>query len=107
MKIQNQPTPILATEAKATIFVSIELSRKSWLIGIHTPLADKIGLHKLDAGDSVGLLALIRRFTEKVMQTTGKPVTVLSCYEAGYDGFWRSSEHTGQSSGSARQDRPH
>jgi len=88
MKIQNQPTPIITTEAEAIIYVSIELSRKSWLIGIHTPLADKVGLHKLEAGDSVGLLALIRRFTEKIVRATGKPVTVLSCYEAGYDGFW-------------------
>ena len=88
MKIQNQSTPIITTEAEATIFVSIELSRKSWLIGIHTPLADKVGLHKLEAGDSVGLLTLIRRFMEKVVRATGKPVTVLSCYEAGYDGFW-------------------
>ena len=29
----------------AVIFVSIELSKKAWLIGIHTPLVDKVGLH--------------------------------------------------------------
>ena len=87
MKTQNQFTPIIRTET-AVIFVSIELSRKSWLIGIHTPLADKIGLHKLEAGDSVGLLALICRIRDKFVRATGKPVTVLSCYEAGYDGFW-------------------
>lgn len=88
MKTQKRPTPIIITEKEATIFVSIELSRKSWLTGIHTPLADKIGLHKVEAGDSAGLLALIRRITEKVMRATSKPVKVLSCYEAGYDGFW-------------------
>ena len=38
MKIQNQPTPIMTIEKNATIFVSIELSKKSWLTGIHTPL---------------------------------------------------------------------
>jgi len=88
MKIQNRPTPISTIEEKAAIFVSIELSKKSWLTGIHTPLADKIGLHKLEAGDSAGLLALIHRITEKVVRATGKPVKVRSCYEAGYDGFW-------------------
>ena len=88
MKTQKRPTPIITTEKDATVFVSIELSRKSWLIGIHTPLADKIGLHTVEAGDSASLLALIRRIMEKVARATDKSVTVLSCYEAGYDGFW-------------------
>lgn len=88
MKPQKRPAPINTTEKEATIYVSIELSRKSWLIGIHTPLADKVGLHKVEAGDSAGLLALIRRITEKVVRATARSVTVLSCYEAGYDGFW-------------------
>jgi transposase len=88
MKTWNPSNPRSDTKNTATIFVSIELSRKSWLVGIHTPLADKVGLHKLKAGDSVGLLALIRRITKKVEQTTSGTVTVLSCYEAGYDGFW-------------------
>lgn len=88
MKTQTQSTSNTATEDCATIFVSIELSRKGWLIGIHTPLADKIGLHKLEAGDSAGLLALVGRIAEKVECATGNPSRVLSCYEAGYDGFW-------------------
>ena len=70
------------------IFVSIELSKKSWLIGIHTPLADKIGLHKVESGDSASLLALIRRIKKKAERTMPGPVKVQSCYEAGYDGFW-------------------
>ena len=72
----------------AVIFVSIELSRKGWLVAIHTPLADKIGLHKLQAGDNASLLSLIRRNSKKVERTKSEPVRVLSCYEAGYDGFW-------------------
>ncbi|MBL6930864.1 MAG: IS110 family transposase [Rhodospirillales bacterium] len=88
MKTQKRPASIIKDEKETAVFVSIELSRKSWLIGIHTPLADKIGLHKVEAGDSSGLLALIRRTTQKVVRTTDKSVTVLSCYEAGYDGFW-------------------
>ena len=58
------------------------------LTAIHTPLADKVGLHKLEAGDSASLLALIHRITKKAERTMGGPVAVLSCYEAGYDGFW-------------------
>jgi transposase len=84
----NPTIPTVDSENAATIFVSIELSKKNWLVGIHTPLADKVGLHKVEAGDSVGLLALIRRITKKVERTMSGPVMVLSCYEAGYDGFW-------------------
>jgi transposase len=88
MKNRNPSIPTNAAENTAVIFVSIELSKKAWLTAIHTPLADKVGLHKLKAGDSASLLALIHRITKKVERTMGGPVTVLSCYEAGYDGFW-------------------
>ena len=88
MKTRNPSIPTRDAETAVVIYVSIELSKKSWLIGIHTPLADKIGLHKVEAGDSAGLLNLIRRITKKIERTMGAPVKVLSCYEAGYDGFW-------------------
>lgn len=80
----------LSSNAKnvAAIFVSIELSRRGWLVAIHTPMADKVGLHKLKAGDGSGLLSLIQRTMKKVERTIGGPVEVISCYEAGYDGFW-------------------
>ena len=61
MKTRSRSIPTSDAENAAVIFVSIELNKKSWLIGIHTPLADKIGLHKVEAGDSASLLALICR----------------------------------------------
>lgn len=71
-----------------TCHVAIELSGAGWLVGIHTPLSDKIGVHKLAAGDASGLVALIARVRAKVERGLGGPVDVVSCYEAGYDGFW-------------------
>jgi hypothetical protein len=64
MKTRNPSNPTSDAEQAAVIFVSIELSRKAWLTAIHTPLADKVGLHKLKAGDSASLLALIHRITK-------------------------------------------
>ena len=58
------------------------------MIGIHTPLADKISLHKLEAGDVSCLLGLIGKISRKAEDRLGCPVRVLSVYEAGYDGFW-------------------
>ena len=81
-------TPTTAQIECATIFVAIELSRLSWVVAIHTPLADKIGVHKLTAGDWRALLALIARHRAKAERALGAPLDVVSCYEAGYDGFW-------------------
>ena len=42
-----------------TIFVTIELSQKTWLVTLHSPDRDRISRHKLEGGDHAGLLALI------------------------------------------------
>ncbi len=77
-----------ATDEFATIYVAIELSKKSWLVGIQDPMSKKISQHKLDPGDAEGLVALIGRKRQALAHKLGKEVRVLSCYEAGYDGFW-------------------
>jgi transposase len=87
----NSPTVVApAVEGKrpATIYIAIELSQSKWVIGAHTPLADKISIYRLSAGDAYGLLTLIARLKEKVERFVGHPPQVVSCYEAGYDGFW-------------------
>jgi transposase len=71
-----------------TIFVAIELSQKSWLVTLHSPDKDKISRHRLDGGDHAGLLALIDRVRERAARALGGAPAVVSCYEAGYDGFW-------------------
>ncbi|WP_180897395.1 hypothetical protein [Martelella soudanensis] len=43
------------------IFISVEMSRSKWVIGVHTPLAEKIALHTLTCGDVDALLTLIDR----------------------------------------------
>ena len=72
----------------ARIVVAIELSKKSWLVGIVTPLSDKLSLHTLPAGDGAALLAVLARTRRKVETAVGRPAEIVSCYEAGYDGFW-------------------
>jgi transposase len=71
-----------------TIFVTIELSQRRWLVTMHCPDKDKISRHKLEGGDHAGLLALIDRMRERVARALGASPSVVSCYEAGYDGFW-------------------
>jgi transposase len=71
-----------------TIFVAIELSRKSWLVTLHSPDRDRISRHKLEGGDHVGLVALIESIRARAALKLGSAPKVVSCYEAGYDGFW-------------------
>lgn len=86
MQASNVSTPTI--ERNSTIFVAIELSQKSWLVMIHSPDRDRISRHKLEGGDHAGLLALIERVRERATRVLGARPAVVSCYEAGYDGFW-------------------
>ena len=71
-----------------TIFVSIELSQKTWLVTLHSPDRDRISRHKLDGGDHTGLLALLDSVRARASGKLGSMPKVVCCYEAGYDGFW-------------------
>ncbi len=74
MTIQDRTAPTAAESDCATVFVAIELSRSSWVVAAHTPPVDKIGLHKLAAGDAEGLLALISRQRARAEKALGRPV---------------------------------
>jgi transposase len=71
-----------------TIFFSIELSQKSWLVTLYSPDREKISRYTVKGGDHVELLALIERIRDRVERQLGYRPAVVSCYEAGYDGFW-------------------
>ena len=72
----------------STLYVAIEVSRKSWVVGIKSPSGARIGLHTLRASDTDGLRDLIERHRTKAERAVGRAVGVLCCYEAGYEGFW-------------------
>ncbi len=71
------------------IYVSIELSRKTWLVTSVSPGAgEKLSRHSVPGGDIAGLLERLNRLAQKTLQRTGQlyPLTVIQ--EAGLDGFW-------------------
>jgi transposase len=84
-------TPTACDDAPARILIAIELSKKSWIVGARTPLKAKISQFRLAAADWQGLLKLIERLRREVARELSRSVgeiEVISCYEAGYDGFW-------------------
>ena len=81
--------PAATTGAEATtLYVAIEISRKSWLAGIKSPQGEKIGLHTLRAADVAGLKGLIEERRCRAERSLDRAVAVRVCYEAGYEGFW-------------------
>jgi transposase len=55
---------------------------------MHTPDRNRISRYKVTGGDHAGLLALIAQVRGRAMRALGYEPPVVSCYEAGYDGFW-------------------
>ena len=70
-----------------TLYVALGLSRSSWVAAVHAPHVDKVSRHKLPPG-AEGVLALVDRVRGQAERALGAPVRVMSCYEAGRDGFW-------------------
>ena len=81
-------TAASAEAENGTLYVAIEISAKSWVVGVKSPVSEKIGLHSLMPPDKKALRDLIERQRAKAERALGREVRVLCCYEAGYEGFW-------------------
>ena len=83
----NNPTAIRMQFG--AIFVSLELSRKTWLITSLSPgKGEKMSKHSVTAGDIAGLLARFSELQRKAAVRTGKSFHLIVIQEAGLDGFW-------------------
>jgi transposase len=81
------PTAI-QTDLRA-IFVSLELSRSSYLMTSLSPGAgEKMSKHSVQAGDAAGLFVRFAHLKEKARARTGRDYPILVIQEAGLDGFW-------------------
>lgn len=85
MRADHTDTP--AGSEYATVYVAFELSKAKWQLGVMTPGSEKLSRYRIDGGDLAALSGVLTRARAKAAQA-GKPVRVLSCYEAGLDGHW-------------------
>ena len=46
-RVVNNLSPAAAHDGAVRCLVAIELSKKSWVVAVNTPLSDKISLYKL------------------------------------------------------------
>lgn len=71
------------------IFVSLELSRSSWLVTSLIPGGgEKMSKHGVRAGDVAGLLARFSELRRKGLARTGENYPIVVIQEAGLDAFW-------------------
>jgi transposase len=72
----------------ATVHVAFELSKKTWKLGVLLPDSQKLSRYAIAGGDLAELTKLLASVRRRAERSSGKPVRMLSCYEAGYDGHW-------------------
>jgi transposase len=71
------------------IFVSLELSRKTWLIASLSPgKGEKMSKRGVAGGDVAGLLWRFAELRSKAAAQTGQVFPLIVIQEAGLDGFW-------------------
>ena len=71
------------------IFISLELSRSSWVVTSLSPGGgEKMSKHTVRGGDVAGLLKRFAQLKEKAKGRTGKVFPLIVIQEAGLDGFW-------------------
>src|SRR4030088_438717 len=85
---KSKPLTAIHTELGA-IFVSLELSRSSWLITSLSPGGgEKMSKHSVPGGDFAGLMERFAQLQEKARRRTGQSFRIIVVQEAGLDGFW-------------------
>jgi transposase len=80
--------------SEATVFVAFELSRKGWVLALTSGFGVAAWVKSVPAGDWPAVAQAIARARERF----GLPAEarVVSCYEAGRDGFWIHRALVGQ-----------
>src|SRR5207253_4813042 len=73
---------------RATLFVSLELSRSTWVATSLAPGSKKMSKHTLVGGNGRELLELLARLKTRAEQRIAAPVKVMTIHEVGLDGFW-------------------
>ena len=82
-------TPTAIRTDLGAIFVSLQLSRSTWLVTSLSPGGgEKMSKHTVRSGDVAGLRTRFSQLKDKVQIRIGQVVPIIVIQEAGLDGFW-------------------
>jgi transposase len=85
LKLDHAGTP--AAVEYATVHLVFELSKAHWKLGVMLPGSEKLSRYTIGGGDLTALAGRLAAARAKAARC-GKPVRIVSCYEAGLDGHW-------------------
>ena len=85
---QLQDHPTATTAELATLLVSFELSQSKWVLTIRPPGGGKLSRFVVPARETEKVLSLLATPRQQAERRVGRPVKIMSIYEAGLDGFW-------------------
>jgi transposase len=71
-----------------TIRASLELSLRTWLVGIGRSDHLRVSRHNVEGGDLAGLVRLFRHVQSGEEKRLCRQVRLIVCFEAGRDGHW-------------------
>lgn len=78
---------IATTRPEASVvFVAFELSKKQWKLALTSGFGQPVWVQSVSAGDLEGVARVLARARARFHLAPTTPV--ISCYEAGRDGFW-------------------
>lgn len=85
----DQPQAHTATPVDlGAIFVSLELSKSTWLVTALSPGSEKMSRHAVTGGDIAGLFSCFATLRQKAQRRVDKLYPLVVIQEAGLDGFW-------------------
>jgi transposase len=85
LKLDHTDTPASAEYGR--VYLVFELSKAKWKLGVMLPSSEKVSRYTITGGDLTALAARLAAMRAKA-ERCGKPVRIMSCYEAGLDGHW-------------------
>jgi transposase len=88
MSIDHHPEQTPIRTDLGAIFISLELSRATWLITSLSPGRQRMSKHQVRGGDITGLLARLAELQAKAHARTRQRFRLIVIQEAGLDGFW-------------------
>ena len=84
-KIAHAGAPACAEYA--TVHLVFELSKAKWKLGVTLAGSQKMSRYTIAGGDLPALSARLADARAKA-ESSGKPVRIVACFEAGLDGHW-------------------
>jgi transposase len=85
--INPDHTDTPASAEYTTVYLVFELSKAKWKLGLMLPGSRKLSQYTIPGGDLKALTERLDAARTKAARC-GKPVRIVSCYEAGFDGHW-------------------